>query len=75
MTGGTFSLISAQVAPTQSVIGPAAAALVMIVVGACAHRRMTGPPRMPVVARATGHNSSLASPMARRAVSIVGAVT
>jgi tight adherence protein C len=75
MTGGTFSLISAQAAPTQSVIGPAAAALIVIVVGAFAHRRMTGPPRMPVVARPTGRNSRLISPRARRAVSIVGAVT
>jgi tight adherence protein C len=74
VTGGTFSLISAQAAATRSVIGPAAAAFVVIVVGAFAHGRMTGAPRMPVVAR-PGRNSSLISPRTRRTVSVVGAVT
>jgi tight adherence protein C len=74
MTGGTFSLISAQATATQPVIGPTAAALVMIVVGAFAHGRTTGPPRIPVP-QATRPHSNLTSTTARRTLSIIGAAT
>jgi tight adherence protein C len=71
VTGVVVSVIAA-----QSVVGPAAAALLAVVIGSWARARMTTMTRAPASALPTGPpRSESASPAARRTVAIVGAAT
>jgi tight adherence protein C len=60
--------------PAQSVVAPAAAALVAVVIGSFARSRVTGATRAPVGALPKGP-SGHSSPATRRTASIIGAVT
>jgi tight adherence protein C len=69
VTGVVISTI-----PVQSTIGPGAVALLAVVIGSVARARVTRPTRLSLGALPRRSNSALASPHARRAMSIIGAV-